>query len=719
MAGNSLHKSLAVQDQKNSLFDKYIFTCILDSDGYIIDISRAFLDFLGYKEKEIKKQKYKLLVSKYSNDKLINEIKQTIKSGFVYTGEIKSKKKNSEVFWIDSTISPLYDENRNNIAYMCILKNITYEKKLQELSITDPETGLYNRNYFDIYLKKELFNVIKLKDIFSVILFDIDYFKEYTTEHGMLAGDKVISIVANAIKNNKYVKENPVFRVRGDEFAIIVINENTGYLKALVNSVFDSIKALDIKHESSVVSDLLTLSGGVVSVDAAMQNINSSDILNVADASLLKAKDLGRNQVVYDVADSDSDKDEKEKNPIVILPNRELLINDLAHIEQKSMIVLLRLNHINSLKSIHGINGVNRVVASKVEELQDILLDKEATLYNLNLQEFAILITDEKLFDKYFSLIKYSILEDTMIMAEAFENSAAPIVTFTAGISHGIKNILHNADVVLQEALLRKQSYLIYEYTQDVISKELEAINRMKVYKKALVNGSIIPYFQPIVDSDSGDILKYEALARLISNDEVISPYYFLESSREDKSFEAFSRQMMQKVFNVYAKNNIKVTLNVTYDNLVSQEMIKYIKNRLDKYGGSGITFEILESEEIKDYKVVEQFILMVKEYGCSIAIDDFGSGYSNFTNVLLLNIDYIKLDGSLIEKLNTDSNVENVVKSIIKFAQDAGMKTIAEYVSSAELADKVRKLGVDYSQGYYYSEAKSPQELGLLYDDI
>jgi len=328
-------------------------------------------------------------------------------------------------------------------------------------------------------------------------------------------------------------------------------------------------------------------------------------------------------------------------------------------------------------------------------------------------------VTDEKLFDKYFSLIKYSVLEDTMIISSSFEESDAPIVTLSAGIAYGIKNILHNADVVLQEALLRKQSYLIYEDTQDVVSKEVEAINRMKVYKKALVDGAIVPYFQPIVDATTGEIIKYEALARLITNDEVISPYYFLESSREDKTFEAFSRQMMQKVFNVYSKNDINVTINVTYENLVSDEMIKYIKNRLDKYGGEGITFEILESEEIKDYRIVESFILMVKEYGCSISIDDFGSGYSNFTNVLLLNIDYIKLDGSLIEKLNTDENVLNVVKSIIDFAKGANMKTIAEFVSSEELADRVRKMGIDYSQGYFYSEPKSPEELGLDYDDI
>ncbi len=714
MSARSLHKSLAIQDQKNSLFDKHVFTCVLDSDGFIVDMSKAFLDFLGYRERDVKNQKYRFLISKYSNDETIEDIKKTLESGFTYSGDIKSKKKNSETFWVNATISPLYDEDRKKIGYMCILHDKTHQKKLEELSITDSLTDFYNRNYFDIFMKKELLKAIKSKYIFSLILINIDGFDGSGKEYGVLIKDKIVSMIADILKNNKYVKTNPVFRVRTEEFAIIVTNQNAGYIRALVNSVLASVTALDMNEES----DNISISTGVVSIDTALKNVSSFEVLNIAETNLEKAKAIGKNQVVYDVEDLTTIHKYK-KTSTSMLPNREMLINDLVNTDTRSMIVLLRLNHINSLKNIYGINGVGEIVATKIQMLQDILLDDEATLYSLNLQEFAVLITNENLFDKYLSLIKYSVLEDTMIVPSSFDESDAPIVTFTAGIAYGIKNILHNADLILQEALLSNKSYLIYEDTLDATTKEVEALNRMKVYKKALFDGSITPFFQPIVDSKTGDVIKYEALARIISNGEVITPYYFLESSREDKSFEAFSRQIMQKIFNVYSKNDINVTINVTFENLTSEEMIKYIKNRLDKHGGSGITFEILESEEIKDYKVVEKFILMVKEYGCKISIDDFGSGYSNFTNVLLLNIDYIKLDGSLIEKLNTDENALNIVKSILEFAKGANMKTIAEFVSSAELAEKVRKLGIDYSQGYFFSEPKCPKELGFVSDDL
>jgi EAL domain-containing protein (putative c-di-GMP-specific phosphodiesterase class I) len=142
--------------------------------------------------------------------------------------------------------------------------------------------------------------------------------------------------------------------------------------------------------------------------------------------------------------------------------------------------------------------------------------------------------------------------------------------------------------------------------------------------------------------------------------------------------------------------------------------MLEYIKNRLQKYGGERITFEIVETEEIDDYKIVENFILMVKEYGCKISIDDFGSGYSNFTNLIKLNIDFIKIDGSITTKLLSDEKAKIMVQGLIQFAKSINIKTIAEFVSSKELFDCIRELGVDFVQGYYLGMPKSPKEYDL-----
>ncbi|MGE3593459.1 MAG: EAL domain-containing protein [Arcobacter sp.] len=96
-----------------------------------------------------------------------------------------------------------------------------------------------------------------------------------------------------------------------------------------------------------------------------------------------------------------------------------------------------------------------------------------------------------------------------------------------------------------------------------------------------------------------------------------------------------------------------------------------------------------------------------VRKLGCKIAIDDFGSGYSNFEYLIRLNADYIKIDGSLIKDILINKNNQEIVITIVDFAKRQGFKTIAEFVSSKEIFEKVKELGIDYAQGYYINEPK------------
>ena len=401
---------------------------------------------------------------------------------------------------------------------------------------------------------------------------------------------------------------------------------------------------------------------------------------------------------------------------ITDLPNRESLIRDLDTLKDEGMLIILHINHLNILKELNGYDYLKGIVKEKTKQLQSVIDKNEASLYSLNLQEFAIFVSDKIFFEKYFSILKYSIIANMEKDIHKNNDGTGTVLDFTAGVAYSNMNLFHKADVVLQEAILSKVSFKIYEDNQESQNIKKSTLDRLAVYKQALYDGNVIPYFQPILDSKNEAVTKYEALARLkTDNGEIITPYYFLSSAIQDKTFEYFTRQMMQKVFNIYAKSNIEISINLSYENISSPSMVDYIRNRLDKYGGNGITFEILESEEVKEYAILENFIIMIKDYGCKVSIDDFGSGYSNFTNVIKLNIDFIKIDGTLVEQLNSDEKVFLMVKGIIEYAKNTGIKTIAEYVSSKEIADTVKSLGVDYLQGYYYGEPKSAKEYNLI----
>lgn len=407
--------------------------------------------------------------------------------------------------------------------------------------------------------------------------------------------------------------------------------------------------------------------------------------------------------------------DIKKIDKITSLANRESLINDISMLKNQAMLIILHINQIEAIKQLYGFKAVKEIIMDKADTLKYLLKDNEASLYNLDIQEFAILVRDKRLFDKYLSILHFSIFHNIDSSTYSIESGKKIISNFSAGISYGKKHLYHTANVALQEALLSKANYKVYDIDPKYAELRKLSLDKFQIYKTALHNGNIVPYFQPIVDVKDCTVIKYEALARLKLDDgKIVLPYDFLTSAIEDKTFEFFTRQMMQKVFNIYSKTYVEIAINLTYENIKSPSMLGYIKNRLDKYGGERVTFEIVETEEIRDYCVVENFICAVKEYGCKISIDDFGSGYSNFTNLIKLNIDFIKIDGTLISKLLTDEKAKIMVQGIVQFARSINIKTIAEFVSSKEISDCVKELGIDYLQGYYHGKPKVAKDYGL-----
>ena len=103
----------------------------------------------------------------------------------------------------------------------------------------------------------------------------------------------------------------------------------------------------------------------------------------------------------------------------------------------------------------------------------------------------------------------------------------------------------------------------------------------------------------------------------------------------------------------------------------------------------------------------LKDFIKVVKGFGCKIAIDDFGSGYSNFSHVLSLNVDYLKIDASLVKNILKDANSRVITQTIIDFAVNLNLKTIAEYVEDKESLELLEKMGSNYIQGYFIGKPK------------
>ncbi len=172
-----------------------------------------------------------------------------------------------------------------------------YIKKLQELSITDALTSLYNRRHFDEIVPKLISLAQRKKLYITFFIIDIDHFKTYNDNYGHQAGDKALIAVSNIIKQHIQRDDDFVFRLGGDEFAGIVLSQDPEKIHKHVEQICMMIESLDIKHHHSTSLNKLTTSIGMLSVPS-QNNLTADTLYKAADKNLYKAKSLGKHQCV-------------------------------------------------------------------------------------------------------------------------------------------------------------------------------------------------------------------------------------------------------------------------------------------------------------------------------------------------------------------------------------------------------------------------------------
>lgn len=387
------------------------------------------------------------------------------------------------------------------------------------------------------------------------------------------------------------------------------------------------------------------------------------------------------------------------------LPNRLKLFTE-KQLLTKAYDTTCIIFNIDSFESINSLYG---------NDFGDQLLLKTSQWLSLNLP----LVDDVKLYkfeaDIYTAIIysEFSAKElenylqeiSTKISHEKFTCNTVDIdITMTIGASQSKTNQLRLAQIAYKEAKLAKKSFCIYDKKSNKDKEYTKNMQILKYLKEVVDNDLIIPYFQPIIDVKTGKIQKYESLMRIQNSDgSIMLPHEFLHIAKNSKIYHKLSRSLIKKTFDTFKNSSIEFSVNLSFLDITDKRTTEFILDELEVSGiGPWVVFELLESEGIENYKSVMKFIEQVKSYGAKVAIDDFGSGYSNFERLVELQIDYIKIDGSLIKNINVNEDMKIITKTIANFAKELGMKTIAEYVHSKEVLDVIRELDIDYAQGYH-----------------
>lgn len=388
------------------------------------------------------------------------------------------------------------------------------------------------------------------------------------------------------------------------------------------------------------------------------------------------------------------------------LPNRNSLMEDLS--EGCNAVFIISLDDFKEINALFGYETGDIILRRVTTLIEDMAKRYRLNTYRLSGSEFALrgdseTICEKHEYEKIASLIIHEIHDQSLEINEKQIN-----LHISIGIGYHEQNyhlLLHYADLALKFAKKSHARFSLIESSEQSVKDYEQFLHISSVLHHGIEFDKIYPHFQPIFSNETGELHKYEALIRL--SDElgtVYQPAAFLDFARRTHIYSKLTRIMLRKVIRAMHHNSCRFSINISYedlsDHLTNHLIIKTLKR--EPQLASRLTFEILESESIEDKEKASAIIHELSALGCSIAIDDFGSGYANFDYLVHFKFDYLKIDGSLIRNIDHDENSETIVENIISYARKRNIKTVAEFVHSPEVLAKVKTMGIDYSQGFY-----------------
>ncbi|MDD2508135.1 MAG: EAL domain-containing protein [Aliarcobacter skirrowii] len=395
------------------------------------------------------------------------------------------------------------------------------------------------------------------------------------------------------------------------------------------------------------------------------------------------------------------------------LANKNRLQKDLKY-SNNDLLALLDIDEFLATNDLFGEKIGDKILIEFASKMRNYFSSKDFSLYRIESDKFAVSPKNPIDIDTFFVICRDFL--DT-IESDAFLIDDNEIdVNVTIGIAKGDGEQAYKyTKRIINYARKKFQKIMIYEDSYNIHKSFEQNIMWIKLLKQGFKENLLKAFFQPIVDTKTKEVLKYEALIRYISLDgKVHVPYEFLEVAKKTRLYQNIVKVILDDSLKLIKEKKKKVSINISYVDLIDDKTKKYIYDFLEKNREfvNNLEFELLESEEIIDFNIIKDFITNVSKYSCKVGIDDFGAGYSNFHILSKLDISFVKIDGSLIKDIHNSKELEIIVRTIASIAKDFHIKTIAEFVATENIYEKVKALNIDYSQGYYFDKPLTFEEI-------
>lgn len=400
----------------------------------------------------------------------------------------------------------------------------------------------------------------------------------------------------------------------------------------------------------------------------------------------------------------------------------ETALNQALDENTNSLLIYININNFTNLQFFYKSSVIDEIIKEFAKTLNLCIETNkiDAKVYHFMLDEFFVLYHSGDIGDDLMILKSYFENRIFNINSNEFGQIIAPLnISFGISTANGeITSKIYQATLAYKDARSRGENVGFYESDNETEQKYQQNQIVTNMIQNAINNDKIFVLTQPVFDISKNDqngdfsVVYYEILVRLIdSKGKIRLPDEFLEIAKSTSLYFSITKIVIEQTFNLLEKfPERKFSINLSNLDITNNSLKEFFifKAQKSKFCHN-LCVEILESEEIKNYGLIENFIDLVQSFGCLIAIDDFGNGYSNFYRFLSLKVDYIKIDGSIISKITTDKIAFSLVKTISEFAKIHNYKVVAEQVDNIETIELLKQIDIKFIQGFILSKPISP----------
>ncbi|MCU4675142.1 EAL domain-containing protein [Catenovulum sp. 2E275] len=412
------------------------------------------------------------------------------------------------------------------------------------------------------------------------------------------------------------------------------------------------------------------------------------------------------------------------------LHNRYYFDNELKkvsniafHSKQSFPLLYIDLDHFKVINDTQGHNQGDLVLKEIGKLLAESVTSKDI-LCRIGGDEFALLLADT-------SLMEAESIANQFCNAIANTSFQFEDKIYKVSCSIGIADIngqfpdsdlyLQRADIAMYAAKEKGRNRVHVFQDNDQITDALkQSFDWVQKVQSALIADQLIMHFQPVLDLKTNRIAYFEALVRLIIDNQIVYPGQFIPPLEKAKDMDLLDRHVVGKtIYMMKQYPELKcVAINLSAQAFTDDKFLEYVEEKLTYYQiePSRIIFELTESASLSNITGTQRIVNKLNQLGCSFSIDDFGTGFSTFTYLKQLPAQSVKIDGSFVKDMEHDPIDATLVKAIHDTAVALNKKTVAEFVENAEILNKLRRIGVHYAQGFYIAK---PMDIKALIDQL